>query len=208
MAFCTSCGSAIDPNAKFCTKCGASMPVSTTPPASSTAAPAASAGQTQGGGAFKVVLIVLGIVFAIAIIAVGVIGYGAYRLAQNVKVEESGSSTRVETPFGTVETDKSGSEEVARKMGVEVYPGARSIEGNAVMTIGGKRVLTANFESEDDAEKVFEFYKERYSDARIVNQTEDHYNIMVGKDDEMLSIMIRPERERTYIAFQKFEAND
>lgn len=208
MAFCTSCGATIDPNAKFCTKCGASMPVSATPPAAVTAAGGPAAQAQGGGGGFKVVVIVLGIVFAIAIIAVVIIGYGAYRLAQNVKVEQQGNTTKVETPFGTVESQKNGSVEVARKMGVDVYPGAEPIEGNAVMKMGGKTIAAANFESEDDPQKVFEFYKERYPDARVVSQNDDEYHIMAGDEREAINIVIRTDGGKTQIAITKFEGND
>ena len=66
MAFCNSCGASLDPSTRFCNKCGAAVLASTPVPnaamASSTVpvgtvpAPAA-----QGGGALKVILIVVGV---------------------------------------------------------------------------------------------------------------------------------------------------
>ena len=89
MAFCTYCGSTMDPNSHFCTKCGkqvsaavtgtaatpAASPV--TPPQSYTPPAAAQTYNPQaqpksGGGAMKIVLIVLGVLVAIG--RLGIIG--------------------------------------------------------------------------------------------------------------------------------------
>lgn len=210
MAFCTSCGATMDANAKFCTACGATNPAPTAPGPTTTtpAAGVPTATPAQGSNVFKIVLIGLAVVFVIVVIAVAAISYGAYRLSQNVKVEDSGDTTKVETPFGTIEADKGNSEEVARKMGVEIYPGARAIEGNTVMRLGDKTVAAANFESDDDAQKVFEFYKDKYPEARMVNQPDEEYHIMTGDDEEAVNIHIRTESGKTQIAITKFESGN
>ena len=209
MAFCTSCGAAMDTNSKFCTSCGATIPTAAgAASAPASGAPGAAPVQAQGSNVFKVVLIVLGVVFAVALIAVVAISYGAYRLSQNVKVEESGDTTKVETPFGTIQTDNKSAEEVARNMGVPMYPGATAVQGNAVMELAGKKVAAANFESDDEPQKVFDFYKEKYPHARVVSQGDDQFHIMAGDEGEAVNIAIQAEDGKTKIAITKFEGND
>ena len=92
MAFCNSCGATLSPGARFCNKCGGAILASA--PASAFQAAAASPSvtpataspsqptPTQGGGALKVVLIVVGVIVLVGILGLASIGFFAWRVAR------------------------------------------------------------------------------------------------------------------------------
>src|SRR5690348_2151571 len=139
MAFCTSCGATLEGTGKFCTKCGATVAgaVGATPasggmaaaaaakPAAATALPATTAPPT-GGGALKVILIVVAIIIGVIVLGGAVIGFGVWRIASRSHVEAGKNGARIETPFGTVESNTDTSAAL-RKLGIDVYPGARPL---------------------------------------------------------------------------------
>src|SRR5580693_10579268 len=140
MAFCNSCGASLDPGTRFCNKCGAA--VSSAPPAGVVAVPSAAApAPTQGGGSgvLKVILIVVGVFVILGVLAVSTVAFIGWRVARNMHVKHEGEHVKIESPFGSMETSKN-PEDVARDLGVDIYPGARAERnGSATATFGSMR---------------------------------------------------------------------
>ena len=105
-SFCPKCGSAVPAGAGYCASCGTSIastsapgepvpaagyaPVNTQPGVAAgqympVAAPAPNTGPVpaKSGGGLKVVLIIVAIVAGIGAIAVGIVGYGVYRVVHD-----------------------------------------------------------------------------------------------------------------------------
>lgn len=198
MAFCTSCGANVDATATVCSKCGAAM-AGAAPSAVAAGAPPAK----KGSSAVKIILIVLGVFFFLGALVVGGIIYGAYRIADSVKVEQDGSQSRVETPFGTVEANKD-PKEIAEELDVEVYPGATPVrEGSSSMTFGGVKATTAIFETSDPSKKVYDFYKEEIRNPTMTSSEGDRHTIMAGDKENFLTIMIEGHGDKTRITITK-----
>lgn len=199
MAFCTSCGANVDATAAVCPKCGAAMAGAS---ASATAAGAPPA--KKGSSAVKIILIVLGVFFLLGALVVGGIIYGAYRIADSVKQETgAGGETRVETPFGTAETNKD-PEEIAKELDVEIYPGATPVrEGSSSVTFGGVKATTAVFETPDSAQKVYQFYKEEVRNPTMTSSEGDTHTIMAGDKENFLTIVIQSQDDKTRITISK-----
>jgi hypothetical protein len=198
MAFCTSCGANVDATAAACPKCGAAL-------AGAAAAPAAGAAPAKkGGSALKIILIVLGVFFLLGALVVGGIIYGAYRVADSVKQEvTSEGGTRVETPFGTAETNQD-PKEIAKELDVEIYPGATPVrEGSSSVTFGGVKATTAVFETSDPSKKVYEFYKEEIRNPTMTSSEGDKHTIMAGNQDNFLTIMIEEQDDKTRITISR-----
>ena len=207
MAFCNSCGTQLDPSAKFCSKCGATVPMSgfhaaaTPAPAahSAPAAPPVQAATPQGGGALKVVLIVVAVLIGLGILGAATAGFIAWRVARNLHVQTDEKNVKVETPFGTVQSSVN-SEEAVRNLGVEVYPGATPMKDNtASVTVGGMHTVSAQFETDDAPDKVADFYNKQFPNATVSTKGQDQYAIVSMGDKGMISINIDTEDGKTRI---------
>lgn len=188
MPFCTNCRAEMDAAAQVCPSCGKA--VGGTAPA---AAAATTAPPKSGGGALKVILLILGGIFLLGFLVIALAVGGAYYVAKRSHVEETSQGAKVETPFGTVETNKEDSAKLAQKMGIEVYPGARSLPGGASVNLGGMHSATVMFESDDPPEKVEEFYRKQFPKATVTSQRGDsgtHIALMIGDHDKWTTITI------------------
>ena len=193
MPFCTSCRAPMEATAQVCPSCGKAVGGVAPPPAAATPAPASAPAPAKSGGTLKVILLVLGglalLFFVIVVLAVG----GAYYVAKQSHVEQGPEGAKVETPFGTVETTNEDSAKIAEKMGVEVYPGARTLPGGASVSVGGMHTATVMFESDDPPEKVEEFYRKQFPKATVTSQRGDsgtHIALMIGNHDKWTTITI------------------
>jgi hypothetical protein len=177
---------------------GAAKAASAAPPSGPGAPPA-----KKGTSAVKIILMVLAVFCVLGLTVVGVIGYLGYRVAQQVKVEQEGGQARVETPFGTVETNRD-PKEIAKDLGVEIYPGATAApEGNSSMNFRGMKVTTAVFETTDDSKKVYEFYKEEFPKATMASSEGNTHTIMAGDNDNFLTIVIEEQGGKTRITIAR-----
>jgi hypothetical protein len=206
MAFCNSCGANVAPGIKFCNKCGAAVAA---PPAGAVAAapsPAPGAAPvspapTQGGGSgvLKVILIVVGIFVILGVLAVSTVAFIGWRVARNLHVRQEGNHVKVETPFGTVESSKN-PEDVARDLGVEIYPGAQvQKNGAATATFGSMHTASAAFKSSDSVDQVSAFYKARFPNAMVTTSDQDHCTIVAQDQKHMTTINIQAEDGQTKI---------
>jgi hypothetical protein len=190
MAFCNACGATVEPGAKFCPKCGAAVPAAAV--ASTPATPAQS-------NAVKVILIVVAIVVGLFILGIGTATFIGWRIARHTRVEQDRGKVRVETPFGTVESTDD-SDEAARNLGIDVYPGARALKGNAAnVTMGSMHTVAAEFETDDPPERVAEFYKKKLPHANIAVSDAKHYTIISHDKKNMFTINIEPQEDKTLI---------
>lgn len=193
MAFCNACGANLNAGSQFCNKCGAASPVTATVPVAAAPAPV----QAQNSSALKIILIVVAAIVVLGIAGMGTMAF-LVRRAVHTRVESNGDHTRVETPFGTVESNND-SDEAARNIGVDVYPGAKVLKGGASASFGSMHTVTTNLESDDAPAKVAEFYRAQFPKASYVASDQDHYTIVSSNKGSMITITIEPEDGKTKI---------
>src|SRR5579864_6236811 len=209
MAFCTSCGATLEGASKFCTKCGAAVAgaASATPGsggmAAAAAKPAAAVPATtapaSGGGALKVILIVVAIIIGVIVLGGAVIGFGVWRLMRNTHIEAGKDGARIETPFGTVESNTNATAAL-KKLGVDVYPGARPLPGAAAVSMGSMSTVTAQFETPDSPDLVQAFYKARFPRSNInVSDQNQRTMVFTTADKGMMTIVIEGQGNMTHI---------
>lgn len=208
MGFCTSCGATLEGTGKFCTKCGAAITggpgfqtTSAASPAAAAAKPAMTAAPAgtpaQGGGALKAILIVVAIIIGVIVLGGAVIGFGAWRLMRSTHVEAGKDGARIETPFGTVESNTNATAAL-RKLGVDVYPGARPLPGGAAVSMGSMSTVTAQFETPDSPDLVEAFYKARFPNSTInVSDQNQRTVVFTTPEKGMISIIIEPRGNMT-----------
>jgi len=209
MAFCTSCGATLEGASKFCTKCGAAQTGagSSAPATGGLAATAvkpapvtpATTASPSGGGALKVILIVVAIIIGVIVLGGAVIGFGVWRIASRSHVEAGKNGARIETPFGTVESNTDTSAAL-RKLGIDVYPGARPLPGGAAVSMGSMSTVTAQFETPDSPDLVESFYKARFPRSNInVSDQNQRTMVFVTPEKGMMNIVIEPQGNMTHI---------
>ena len=203
MAFCNSCGANLDTGAQFCSKCGTVISGGPVAPSYAGGPPA----PPKNSSAAKIVLIAVS-----AIVALGLLGTVAatligLRIARHTRIENSDGKVRVQSPFGTVETTKD-PEEAAKEMGIELYPGARVLQdGAASVNVGGSRTVAANFESDDPPDKVAEFYKSKFPNAKFSTREDNNFSIISSEGNRIVTIHIEPEGDKTMIHIASVKGN-
>ena len=189
MPFCTSCRAPMEASARVCPSCGKAMGGATASAPGAAAPPA----QKSGGGALKIILLVLGGLFLLCVVVIALVVGGAVYVARKTHVEQGPQGAKVETPFGTVETNNEDSAKIAEKMGVEVYPGAKALPGGASVKMGGMSTASVMFESDDPPEKVADFYRKQFPKANVTSHSDDggtHIALMIGKNERWTTITI------------------
>lgn len=196
MAFCNSCGATLNPGTKFCNKCGApiaavgSVPAASPTVASPSPAAAPLPPATGGSSALKIVLIVVAVIVGIGVLGIATVGIVGYRIAKSTHVRQEGEHVKVDTPFGSVESSQD-PDQVAKNLGIDVYPGAQVQKNGASSTRFGKlSTVTANFETGDPVDKVCSFYKEKFPNAMVSSSEENHCTIVSNEHQNMVTINI------------------
>ncbi|HKH98011.1 MAG TPA: zinc ribbon domain-containing protein [Candidatus Sulfotelmatobacter sp.] len=199
MAFCNSCGTTLNPGAKFCNKCGATIAAA---PSVSAAAPAAAppaAAAPAGGSALKVVLIVVAVVVAIGILGLGTLAFVGWHFAKNAHISQQGDRVKVETPLGTFSANDT--DQALKDLGVEVYPGAEvQKKGTATATFGPVRTVAANFQTSDPLDKVCDFYKSKYPGATVSTSEQNHCSIVSAGQNGSITINVEADGGVTKIS--------
>ncbi|MGB7601484.1 MAG: zinc ribbon domain-containing protein [Candidatus Sulfotelmatobacter sp.] len=208
MAFCNKCGASLNPGIRFCNQCGAAVVASSPVPnmanpamagstVPSASVPAANAG--QGGGALKVILIVVGVIALLGILAFGSIAFFAWRVAHRIHAHQDGNDMRVETPFGRVETTKDPAD-AARNLGVDLYPGAELMRnGSSTATFGGVHTATISAQSSDSVDQVFNFYKAKLPNAMVTTSDAGRSTLISNDNKSMITINVESQGGRTKI---------
>lgn len=196
MAFCNSCGATLTPGTKFCNKCGAT--VSGAASAAGPAAPAPAASSSGGSSALKIVLIVLAVIIGLGILGVETVGFIGYRIAKSAHVSQHGDSVKVDTPLGSFSANDP--EQAAKNLGVEVYPGAEVQKNGSVdMAIGNIHTVAAIFLSNDSLDKVCDFYRQKFPNARVSTSDQSHCNIVSNDPMNTVTINAEPSGDTTRI---------
>jgi zinc ribbon protein len=211
MAFCNSCGATIDSSTRFCSKCGAPILASTLPPSAGTnpaprvppgTVPVANLPQTnppQGGGALKIILIAVGVIVLLGAVTIASLAFFAFRYARHAHVRQDGDNVKVDSPFGSVETNKDPAE-VARNLGVDLYPGAEvQPNGSASASFGGIHTASLNAESSDSADKICSFYKAKFPNPVVTSSEDGRCTIVSNDHSNIVTINIHAEGDKTKI---------
>lgn len=193
MAFCNSCGTAMEAGAKFCPKCGAAAA-----PSAASAVSTAPAAPPAGSSALKIILIVLAVVVGLGLLSMGTCAFLVHRAINGMHVREQNGNVHVETPFGTVDSTQDPNE-AARNVGVDLYPGATVAKGgSANVTFGGMHTAAVELDTSDPASAVNDFYKSKFPGAMMSAQG-DRYTIVAGDKNNMTTISIEPRDGKTRI---------
>ena len=107
----------------------------------------------------KIVLILLGVFAFLVVLAVGAIGYTAWRVSRAIRIDKNGGMT-VNTGNGTISSSPT-DRFTADELGTDVYPGAQVDKGGMRVTLPTGPVVAANFLTSDPKDKVVAFYKDR-----------------------------------------------
>ncbi|HYA26245.1 MAG TPA: zinc ribbon domain-containing protein [Terriglobales bacterium] len=197
MAFCNACGTNIESGAKFCPKCGASQPSAT--PGVASASPAPAAPPVQTSNTLKPLLIVAAAVVVVGAVAIAGLAVLGLHFARRTHVENRDGNVRVESPLGTVESTTDPSS-ISRDLGVDLYPGAHLLKGNAAnVSIAGMHTVAAEFETDDSPDKVADFYKAKLPNAQHASASGDSYSIVATEKDNIVTIKIEPSAGKTLI---------
>jgi hypothetical protein len=146
----------------------------------------------------KTFLIVIGIIVGLGILGTFAVTLVGLHIARRTHVTQNGGRVKVETPFGTVTSTKD-PEEAARNLGVDIYPGARSLKTEAAsVTVGGMKTVSAEFQTPDAPEKVFEFYKQKFPGANVTQADQGNYTIVSMNRGSIITINIQAEDGETH----------
>lgn len=157
------------------------------PPAGAYTQPAA--GLPKGGGALKVILIVVAIFVGLGILGLGAAGFVVWRVAHHFHVNGRDGQITVNTPSGSV-TASNASNFTSDELGTDIYPGAQPAQGGMRMNLPTGSVISGVFITPDSKEKVLAFYKDKLgSEASVFDAASSsmislhkgsHENIMVS----------------------------
>lgn len=194
MAFCNSCGGALEPGAQFCSKCGAAVA------GASGVTPIAGPPATRkSNDAVKVILIVVAVIVGLGVIGSVTATLIGLRIARHTHVTEDGKHVKVETPMGTVESSEN-AEDAVHNIGVDVYPGAQVMQSDAAnVNLPGMHTVAVNFQTDDPPEKVAEFYRAQLPHANVNVSDDKHYTIVSTRDKNLITVNIGPENGKTVI---------
>lgn len=198
MAFCNSCGAALESGTKFCNKCGAAASAASAAPAASGAAAPGAPPQQSGGNAVKIILIVVAVLVGMGILGIATVSYIGYRIAKSSHVTQRNGKVSIDSPLGSMEANGD-AEDAAREIGIDLYPGAKAQKnGSVTMTIAGVHTTTAVLQTSDSADKVAEFYRAKLPNANYSNQG-DTYSMYSGDKDDMTTVTIQGRGDATMI---------
>jgi hypothetical protein len=204
MAFCNSCGTALNSGTRFCNKCGAPILASTLPGATPATPPtpgaiSASAAPATNNSALKVILIVVAVIVFLGILGAASATFFAWRIAHHAHIHQDGDNVKVDTPFGSVETTKDPAE-AARNLGVDLYPGAEVMKnGSATASFGGVHTSSLRSETTDSVDKVSSFYKAKFPNAMVTTSDSGRCNIISNEHNSMVTINIESAGGKTKI---------
>ena len=102
-SFCEKCGAALSTGEQFCSSCGTPA----APAAQPTAAYPAAVPAKSGGGAIKIILIIVAVVVGLGILAMGAIGYVGWRVSRAIHVDGPNGQMTLQTPEGKVNLNTS-----------------------------------------------------------------------------------------------------
>jgi hypothetical protein len=220
--FCSVCGTPVNPGAPSGPNAGGFTPVNVpgqgvpppqqptqqsagTPPLPGyTPVAAAPGGYAQpaivyppaksGGGALKVILIVLAILIGLGILGAGAVGFVVWRVAHSLHVNGKDGQITMNTPSGSV-TASAESNFTADELGTDIYPGAQNVRGGMRMNLPTGSIISGVFVTSDSKDKVLAFYKSKLGSGASVFDSDTSAMISLKKDSHeniMVTISARP----------------
>lgn len=149
----------------------AAQPAAYQPPAPPPVAyPPVAAPAKSGGGALKIILIIIAVIVGIGMLGAAVVGYGIWKVAHAIHVSGSGDNAHlsINAPGGGTFSANTAETFTAADLGTDIYPGATSGKGSMRMTLPNGSWVSAVFVTPDSKDQVVSFYKSKFgSDASI-----------------------------------------
>jgi zinc-ribbon domain len=220
MAFCTNCGSQMDANSHFCTKCGKSVTAAATgagaaaapaqaaapqtyAPQAQTYTPQAAPAQSGGSGVLKIILVVIGVFVLIGILGVSALMYTAYRVRRSIHVTQNGKNGSIDFGGFKASSNNTSARDLAHKIGVDIYPGATPAGDSTEAQFGNMSTANIKLTTNDSVQKVAEFYKSRYSKAMFTTSEDNKFSMVGDSDGGTLTITAEDEGGSTKIEIVK-----
>jgi hypothetical protein len=158
---------------------------------------------SSGNTVLKIILIVVGVIVLFVVLAVAIIGYGAYRVSKAVHRASSGDVS-FSTPNGGSFSTGNSAGIASSDLGVPEYPGARRSNGGMKMKTSAGSLITASFTTPDSTDQVTTFYKDRMGAQANVMQGDDSTILSSGENgDDKIVVTITPEGSGTKIAIMR-----
>jgi hypothetical protein len=145
-------------------------------------------------------MIVGGIVL-IGILGMVTCGIVLHRVVKNAKVSQNGDNVKVESPFGSMNTDP---EQTVKDLGVDVYPGAQVQKaGTAAVSFGPIHTVTGTFDSSDSPQKVCDFYRAKFPNANVSSSDQNQCTIVSGGAGNTTTVTVQSSDDGSRITIAK-----
>ena len=146
----------------ICAKCGAPVAAAPTQPippnVQQAAVYAAPQPAKSSGGALKVILIILAIVFGIGVLGAGGLGFMAWRASKLIAANNKSNEALFSIPgLGSISTGNDATADPSQ-LGAPVYPGAVQEKGAVSVGTSAAAVAEAHFTTGDPMSQVVDFY--------------------------------------------------
>lgn len=142
------------------------------------------------GGAGKVIVIILGVLFVLALAVV--IGIWAvwhhYTKDMHISQNKNGEAT-ITTPGGTFSSSNDKTY-TADELGIDLYPGATSAKGSFSMNTGKGSMITATFVTNDSEEAVATYYKNKSGLGEKTTMETDNGSIITFNKSQHDVVMV------------------
>jgi len=181
------------------------------PPPPGAIPPAGLAPATGGGGALKIILIVVAIIVGLGILGVGAIGFTMWRVAHAFHAASHGGEATFNTPGGSF-TANSTKSYTAEELGTDIYPGATVSRGGMRMNLPTGSMVTGIFVTSDSKDQVVEFYKSRLGSESSLMDTNDGAVLTLARGQQesvMVTVTQKPNENggKTQIAIVHTKSN-
>lgn len=160
------------------------------PVAGSMPQPVASPAPSGGMSTVKIVLIIVAVFVCLGLMALGVIGYGVWRVAHAVHKNLTDNGMTIDTPGGSISTT-TGKNYSAEELGVDLYPGAQPGRGGMHMALPTGSITAANYVTSDSKQQVVDFYKSKLGSKALPTEIGEKTRFSLNKgnrDSVILSI--------------------
>lgn len=168
------------------------QPAAYMPPPQPAALPAKS-----GGGALKIILIIVAVFVGLGILGLGAIGYTAWRITRAVHVSGPGGEVSVNGPNGSISVNQAKSYSAA-ELGTDIYPGATAAEGSMKMDLPTGSMVTGVFVTSDSKDKVVDFYKSKFgSEVSVMDTANGAFMTLKKSEQEAIMVTVTANESRS-----------
>ncbi len=217
--FCTACGTPVEEGLRFCSQCGTAIAAAEptvanavleptpnaapAPPPAPAVAPAPAPAKSSSP-VLKIVIIVVLFLVLIGALGIGTCAYFIYRakktVGENIQINEGKKTIEIPTPGGAIKLGETSTETPKDIGGVPVYPGAKAVAGGGQFSFGDKfQVGGQEFTTTDSADKVVQFYRDKYGKDLNETQADGQYSLMIKSGTQempsMVTINVQPSAE-------------